>query len=146
MKIIAVVPVVAILWTATVYASCEGSKTLFFCNTVKGKQIEVCDAGDTINYAFGKARQTPEIAIKVPRDKASTYQWAGVGRSESYAVDIPNGKTTYNVFWGVDRMTDEHAIEAGVNVLINNKLVTTVKCAEKDLVSNIEGVDLKPTE
>lgn len=146
MKMIAVVPVVVALLTPSVYASCEGSKTLFFCNTVKGKQIEVCDAGDTINYSFGKARQTPEIAIKVPRDKASTYQWAGVGRSMSYAVDIPNGKTTYNVFWGVDRMTDEHAIEAGVNVLINNALVTTVKCAEKDLVSNIEGVDLKPTE
>ena len=146
MKMIAVVPVLAALLTTNVYASCEGSKTLFFCNTVKGKQIEVCDAGDTINYSFGKAKQTPEIAIKVPRDKASTYQWAGVGRSESYAVDIPNGKTTYNVFWGVDKMTDEHAIEAGVNVLIDNELITTVKCAEKDLVSNIEGVDLKPTE
>lgn len=146
MKIIAVVPVVAVLLTTNVYASCEGSKTLFFCNTVKGKQIEVCDAGDTINYVFGKAQKTPEIDIKVPRDKASTYQWAGVGSSMSYAVDIPNGKTTYNVFWSADRMTDEHAIEAGVNVLINNELVTTVKCAEKDLVSNLEGVDLKPTE
>jgi hypothetical protein len=145
-KIIAIVPVVAILWAANVHASCEGSKTLFFCNTVKGKQIEVCDAGDTINYSFGKAKQTPEIAIKVPRDKVSTYQWAGVGRSESYAVDIPNEKAIYNVFWGVDRLTEDHAIQAGVNVLINNKLVTTVKCAEKNLVSNIEGVNLKPTE
>jgi len=146
MKIIAIASVLAVLCASNVDASCVGSKTLFFCNTVKGKQIEVCDAGDTIHYSFGKSGQKPEIAIKVPRDKASTYQWAGVGRSESYAVDIPNGKATYNVFWGVDRLTEEHAIEAGVNVLINNKLVTTVNCVEKGIINNIEGVNLKPTE
>lgn len=146
MKISVVIPVLTVLFATNVYASCENSKTLFFCNTVKGKQIEVCDADNTINYSFGKARQKPEIAIKVPRDKVSTFQWAGIGRTESYAVDIPNGNVIYNVFWGADRLTEDHTIEAGVNVLVNNNLVTTVKCADKDMVSNMEGVNLKPTE
>lgn len=84
--------------------------------------------------------------VKASRDQASTYQWAGVGRSMSYAVDIPNGNTIYNVFWGVDRLTEEHAIEAGVNVFINKDLVATVNCSGKDVISNIEGVNLKPTE
>ncbi|OYV18842.1 MAG: hypothetical protein CG439_1123, partial [Methylococcaceae bacterium NSP1-2] len=52
----------------------------------------------------------------------------------------------YNVFWSADRFSDEHAIEAGVNVLINNELVTTVNCAGENIVNNLEGIDLKPTE
>jgi len=146
MKIIVIMPVVAALFASNVYASCEGNKTLFSCLTSKGKQIEVCDAGKTIHYSFGKPQGKPEITVKVARDKASTFQWAGMGSSISYAVDIPNGKTTYNIFWSADRTSDEHAIEAGVNVLINNELVTTVNCAGENIVNNIEGIDLKPTE
>lgn len=146
MKIIVIMRVVTALFVSNVYANCGTSKTLFSCTTTKGKQIEVCDAEKTIDYSFGKAQQKPEIAIKVPRDNASTFQWAGVGRTESYTIDIPNGKTVYNVFWGVDRLSDEHTVEAGVNVLIDENLVTTVNCAGNDIVSNIEGVKLKPTE
>lgn len=146
MKIIVIVPVLATLFATNVYASCEGGKTLFSCTTTKGKKIGVCDSGKTIDYSFGKPQGKPEIAIKVPRDQASTFQWAGVGSTESYALDIPNGKATYNVFWGMDRLTDAHAVEAGVNVLIDKNLVTTVKCSGKDVVNNIEGVKLKATE
>ena len=64
----------------------------------------------------------------------------------SYAVDIPNGKTSYSIFWGVDRMTEAHSIEAGVNVLNSGNLVATVNCVEKGIINNLEGVDLKPTE
>ncbi|MEI6707638.1 MAG: hypothetical protein WCK96_10945 [Methylococcales bacterium] len=145
MKIIVIFPIIAALFATNVYAKCEG-KTLFSCATTKGKQIEVCDSGKTIDYSFGKPQGKLEIAIKVPRDQVSTSQWAGVGRAESYAVDIPNDKATYNVFWSVDRLTDAHAIEAGVNVFIDKALVTTVNCSGKDVVSNLEGVKLKPTE
>ena len=146
MNIKLIISVAASLLASNVYASCKGSKTLFSCLTTKGKQIEVCDAEKTIGYSFGKPKGKPDIVVKVPRDQASTYQWAGVGRSMSYAVDIPNGNTTYNVFFGVDRLTEEHAIEAGVNVFINKDLVTTVNCSGKNVISNIEGVNLKPTE
>jgi hypothetical protein len=141
------IPVIVLLLIANnANAQCTGGKTLFFCTTSKGKQIELCDMGKTINYSFGKAQEKPEILVQAPRDAASTYQWAGVGRTMSYAVDVPNGKTSYSVFWGVDRMTEAHSIEAGVNVLSNGNLVTTVNCVEKGIISNLEGVNLKPTE
>ena len=146
MKITAIAVVLIASFSSTVYAACEGGKVMFSCATNKGKQIELCDMGKTINYSFGKAQETPEIVVQAPRDTASTYQWAGVGSTMSYAVDVPNGKTTYSVFWGVDRMTDTHPIEAGVNVLNNNKLVATVNCVEKGIINNLEGVNLKPTE
>lgn len=146
MKIFIVMPIiVATLCSSNVYANCGSGKTLFFCNTVKGKQVEVCDSEKTINYSFGKANKKPEIAIKVPRDKVSTFQWAGVG-DESYAVDIPSSSTVYNVFWGVNRIDEKHPVSAGVNVFVNKNLVTTVNCSEKGLVNNLQGVKLKPTE
>ena len=70
MKIIVIVPVLAALFTANVYAECENSKTVFSCTTTKGKQIEVCDADKTIVYSFGKAQGKPEISIQVPRDQS----------------------------------------------------------------------------
>lgn len=135
------------LLAAGAQAKCPGaSKTVFACQTTKGKQVEVCDAGKTIGYSFGKPGATPELALNVPRSQASTSQWQGVGRYMSYAVDIPNGKTVYSVFWGVDRLSEEHDIEAGVNVLINGKQAATVMCRPDTVQQELEGIDLKPSE
>jgi len=57
---------------------------------------------------------------------------------------ITKGNTIYSVCHAVDKLVEEHGIEAGVNVTINDKLVATVKCTEKSIINNIEGVDLKP--
>jgi hypothetical protein len=136
----------ATLFAPLAHATCAaGSKTLFSCSTAKGKLIEVCDAGKTIHYSFGSPQGKPDIALSVPRKEATTFQWAGVGRYLSYSVDIPNGKTTYSVYHSTDRITEAHATEAGVNVLIKGDLVATVKCVGKKMVTNLEGVDLAPT-
>ena len=129
-------------------AVCEkGSKTVFSCLAAKGKLIQVCDSGKTIDYSFGKPNATPEVVVRAPRSEASTFQWKGVGRYLSYSVEVPNGDTRYSVFWSADRLTDEHKIDAGVIVEVNKKLVATVKCVgEKHIVQNIEGIDLKPIE
>lgn len=138
----------SLLLTNAVWAACpRGAETLFFCNTQKAnKQIELCDAGKTINYSFGKKGQKPELAIAVPRSAASTFQWQGIGRWMSYSVNVPNAEHVYNVFWGVDRLEEKHPIEAGVNVEKNGELLTTIYCKEKGLINNLEGVDLKPAE
>lgn len=138
----------ALITSTGVSAKCaEDSKTLFFCMTAKGKQIEVCDAGKTIDYTFGKPQEKPEIALKVPRSQAATHQWAGIGRHISYSVDIPNGNTTYNVFWSLDRLNEQQdSIEAGVNVMIHDQLAATVACSGKNIINHLEGVDLKPAQ
>lgn len=120
----------------------ENRKLLFSCATENGKQILLHDAGTTIDYAFGVPDREPELDLKVPRNQASTWQWAGIGRHMTYSIDVPNGETVYNVFWGVDRLAQNAPEEAGVNVLINEKLVATVKCSS-NIVNNMEGVDLK---
>lgn len=147
MKLITIATISAALFASSAFARCgAGSKTLFSCVTANGKQIELCDAGKTIDYSFGKPQGKPEIALKVPRGQASTSQWAGVGRYESYSVEIPNGSTTYSVFWGVDRLSEKHAVEAGVDVTVNSQPAATVKCSGKNIINNIPGVDLKAAE
>jgi hypothetical protein len=138
------IPVLTLLFSSPVFALCtSGSKTIFYCTTATGKQIEICDSKKTIEYSFGKSDMKPEIVVKVPRAQASTWQWRGVGRWHSYSVDIPNGNTTYNVFWGHDALSPNSPPEAGVNVLNNDGIVTTVLCTTKGIVQALEGIDLR---
>jgi hypothetical protein len=132
----------------TAAAGCPaGGKIVFSCVTAKGKAIALCDAGKTLVYRFGKARRTPEIALRVPRSEASTYQWQGIGRTMSYSVDIPNGDAVYSVFWGVDRLLENHPVSAGVTVLKNNRPLATIPCdGNKPVIQMLEGIDLKPSE
>lgn len=132
----------------TVQAACQSAQqTIFSCRTAKGKRIQLCDQQQTLEYSFGKSSLKPEIVVQVPRSAATTSQWQGVGRWMSYTVEIPNGKTVYSVFWGVDRLSDEHGIEAGVNVEVNGKHAATVKCGEEStIIQNMEGIDLKASE
>ncbi|OUC16300.1 MAG: hypothetical protein B0A82_01865 [Alkalinema sp. CACIAM 70d] len=118
---------------------------LFSCLTDNGKEILLYETDTTIEYSFGRPDETPELALQVPRDRASTWQWKGVGRWMSYAVDVPNGETTYSVFWGVDRLSKTSEIEAGVRVKNNGKIAATVNCASK-VTSNLQGVKLQPTQ
>lgn len=133
-----------IITTQTVQAACsEGDKLLFECLAQQsGKQILLCDAGKTIDYSFGKPNAKPELALSVPRGSASTYQWQGIGRYMSYAVNVPNGEFNYRVFWGVDRLNEAHPEEAGVQVEKDDGLLATVTCNLKTLEQNLEGVEL----
>jgi hypothetical protein len=136
------------LFSTPLYAKCDNdSQTLFFCKIQKsGKLLEVCDAGKTINYSFGKANKKPELALALPRNKVSTYQWSGVGRYENYSVMIPNGDTTYNVFWGIDKLAEGFPVEAGVTVEIKGREVARILCVNNTVVHKLIGVNLKSIE
>lgn len=130
-------------------AKCEGgSKTLFSCIAQKnGKRIEACDAGETIDYSFGKPGKKPELALSVPRDEVTTWQWKGIGRYINYSVSIPNNDHVYRVFTSFDKMVPEdEGFSAGVEVEKGGELLATVYCKEDTLKESLEGVDLKEEE
>lgn len=134
--------------SASALAACgQGEATVFECLSQQGKRIQVCDAGQTINYSFGLPNTKPEMLVRAPRERASTYQWRGVGRAIHYSIDVPHGDTIYRVFWSFDRLSEIKAVEAGVEVEIAKKNVATVRCAgERHIVQNIEGIKLRPSE
>ena len=123
------------------YACGEDETLLFHCTTTYAKMITLCDAGSSLRYTFGKLDgNDPELSLSVARDAASTSQGPA-----AQTIDLPNGNTTYSVFWGVDRMSDAHEVEAGVHVQANGRHVATVSCKEDMVQSFMEDVDLKPT-
>ena len=135
--------------SGTAFAKCGGgSETLFSCTAQKnGKTIEVCDAGATIDYSFGKPGKKPELALSVPRDEVTTWQWKGIGRYINYSVSIPNGDYLYRVFTSFDKMVPEdEASTSGVEVEKKGKLLATIYCVEDTLKGSLEGVDLKEEE
>ncbi len=128
---------------STAHAKCV-KKTIFACTTTNGKQVEVCDNGDTLEYFFGKPGKL-EKNFKIERISASTYQWNGMGRYMNYSVELPTGDTVYSVFTGADKI--DMKSESGVNVIVKGKHVATVKCNEKKKMTvDIERIDLKPSE
>ena len=86
------------------------------------------------------------MALSVPRATATTYQWNGMGRYITYSVNIPNGKTVYSVFLSVDRLTDEHAVDAGINIETNGRHIATIQCKSSTVQNNIEGIDLRAAD
>lgn len=126
--------------TADPYACASGETLLFHCPTTNAKLITLCDAGSTLRYTFGPmGAGDPELQLSIPRGTASTSQ--GVA---GQTIDLPNGNTTYSVFWGFNRMSDAHEIEAGVLVHVNGRHAATVLCREDSAQSFMEDVSLKP--
>lgn len=123
-------------------AACEG-QPIFSCHFKSGKQVEVCDAGSKINYIFGKSGTTPELALSVPREQATTRQWDGIGRYESYSVTIPNGNVSYTVDAGVDRI--ERRPAGSLIVEKNQKVIATLECIGK-VNHRLLAINLRPSE
>ena len=148
MKFKAIVAIFPLIVSLNAFAACrKGSETIFSCITGKGKVIEVCDSKKTIDYSFGTPTEKPEIVVSVLRTIASTTQWAGIGRWRTYSIEIPNGNTVYSIYWSADSLAQKNAIEAGVNVEIDQKNAATIKCVgENKIVQHLEGMDLKPTD
>ena len=137
------------MMTGNTHAACEtGSKTIFQCTTTNNKQIEVCDAGKTISYSFGKHGKKPELALSIPRHQATTFQWHGIGRYINYSVNIPNGKYTYSVYTSIDKLEENEAkgFEAGVSVEKNRNHLATIICRDNTVIDNIEGINLRPDD
>lgn len=132
----------AVFSSQIVSASCQTS-TIFSCTTTKGKVVEVCDSGKTIDYSFGKKGAKPELALSVPRAEVTTTQWDGTTTGIYYSVLIPNGNTKYEVFSNVDRNAQEES--SGIYVFINGNNAATITCKTESVVDNLEGVSLSPT-
>jgi hypothetical protein len=127
-------------------AACPAAQaTIFACTTTNGKQVQVCDAGRTIGYAFGRPRQTPELSLNVPRARTSTWQWPGFGRTTTYSLSIPNGDTKYTVFSSFDRLAETLQFESGILVAVRGNQVARLLCREQGLIDNLVDVDL-PSE
>jgi hypothetical protein len=114
------------------------AEPVFRCVTPSRKIIEVrqSDAGNFV-YSFGRA-QFPEIVFEAPRRPEDVWKWSGIGRDQLYIVRMSNGNTRYEVYWRWDSLTPSDPPEAGVEVYVGEKLISSVPCSKKhNVVQNI---------
>lgn len=124
---------------------CQPDKVIFSCMTKNSKHVDVCDSGDKISYFYGKSSSQLEMSLFIPRSTASTRPWNGMGRSMTYAVNIPNGNTTYSLYWSAVRDPDEpDPISAGIEVIVSGISRAVIECIPETVEQNIEDIDLQP--
>jgi hypothetical protein len=147
MNSLSIVVVLLTFVAPVAHADCDAAKkVLFSCQTAKGKRIEVCNFGQTIQYSFGKSEGKPELRIAVPISKVTGVSCYTCGRYISNSVYIPNRNITYNVFWGGDKLSDTGKTEGGVEVIVNGESKARIACASEPIMNNSEGIVFKEPE
>lgn len=111
-------------------------RSLFACQTERGKVIEVCgtqqegdiDKWSAIHYRYGPAYGVPELMYPADPENAKPalfFSHESVGEDYRVSVRFKNGGYTYRVFSGSES-------GAGVEVMgPTGKLVSTVACGER---------------
>ncbi|MGZ8215878.1 hypothetical protein [Methylomagnum sp.] len=140
----------AFIATAAQAACDPKSENLFACTVKKsGKRVEVCATATAIQYSFGKPKAKPELALSVPKNQASTYQWEGFGRVMAYSVNLPNGEVEYRVYAGSEKATEENpdgTSFAGVHVVKNGQQIAEIQCVDGTVTAALEGLKLRRAE
>ena len=99
----------------------------------------MCEIGGQFEYSYGRPNATPEIKVRVAKTQASTLSWRGPTQWRFYSMDFPNGRTTYNVYWGADSETPHAAQEGGVNVVAADTVTATVSCNPKRITQSMNA-------
>lgn len=122
-----------------------GNGTVFSCRTPSGKTVLVQESGSSIQYVYISNGQA-EMDLLVPRHHVTTEQWDGTTRTMMYKVNIPNGDTTYAVYWSAARDPDAvEPVHAGVQVSVGGRQVADVQCDETTVEQRLEGIALRST-
>ena len=115
-------------------------KVIFYCKTDKINKIKVFDDGKNIRYFYGTPQSN--ISFETNRDLVSTNQWIGLGNI-IYSINIPINNEDYKIFYSVDRNSDNHYINSGVDILSNNRNDKIIRCLKNTVKQSIEYLDLK---
>ena len=122
------------------WAACASTAVVFSCVTAKDKVIEVCEAKDHFEYSYGRSGAAKEIKVRASKTKAPTLSWRGPDRWQFYSMDIPNGRTVYNVYLAINSDKPHVAAEGGVNVVTADAVTATVACNPKRIVQRISNL------
>jgi hypothetical protein len=117
------------------HAACQG-ETALSCQIGK-KVLDVCLSGSDVTYAFGPNGK-PELKLSVPTAKADYRPWNGIGRYMGDAMAFENDGITYEVWYSVDRLEDEHRLDAGINIVENGELVAQLTCDQGSIDQRLD--------
>src|SRR5690606_26843141 len=95
--------------------------------------LEVCiepedsRGNGAFTYSFGPKGQQ-DLTQREEFSAGTATPWSGVGRAIWESVAFRNDGHSYEAWHSVDRLTEDSALEAGVNVLRGEDLLASLTC------------------
>jgi len=117
------------------YAQCaDNERSVLECTFKKGKKtVSVCISGDSIFYEYGKTGAKPDLRLVENIRDVDHLPWPGIGRSIWNETTFYNAEYSYSIYMSMDRMSDEHPIDAGIVVAKAGKELARLECDKKNL-------------
>lgn len=102
---------------------------------IGGKSLQICADAAALSYSFGPKDQ-PELTLTAAMADGPVEPWPGVGGSIWETARFVNGETTYEVWISEDRNSDDHPMDAGVNVMKGDETLAALSCDTGSLTGN----------
>ncbi len=116
-------------------------KPVFSCDTTNGKHVSVVQTASSVNYAFGRKGQAPELTLSSPID-AFDYQTTAGSAMESFYLTFLNAGTAYQV--DVGSAYSGPGWDATLYVRQGEKQLAAIQCKEGTVEFTPANVDKAP--
>jgi hypothetical protein len=62
-------------FSSTIYAAaCPSNQTIFHCQALKTRVIDICKSGNDVLLTYGKPNQRPDFSLKTPMQNTNLMQ------------------------------------------------------------------------
>tara|TARA_B100001057_G_scaffold142272_1_gene142002 strand:+ start:975 stop:2204 length:1230 start_codon:yes stop_codon:yes gene_type:complete len=110
---------------------------LFQCTFEKGTKIAtVCGAQGKARYRFGRKSKLPDLILQ-SNLKDIYVPWMGVGRYMSENITFADKDVSYRVYTSLDRLSEDLELQAGIDVIVSNRIVASLTCDIESIRSGI---------
>jgi len=122
----------------------KGEAKVFACTTTNNKVVEVCSAGKTATYSFGRRGTKPEMFLRTAK-RQLVYATESGTQAETFNLDFPNGPTTYRIehthSWGSNGESEE---DASIAVKTRGHNVADIACKEGSVLAEFTALGFEP--
>jgi len=124
------------------HAGCPvGPVAILSCTLSAGKMVlDVCLSEDMITFTFGETGENPDLSLQAHVKNADYIPWNGIGRSYYEQVSFHNAEVTYIVWGAVDRLSEDHTVSGGVEVVRGDETLAHLQCDENSAVFGFDAI------
>ncbi|MFW0697063.1 hypothetical protein [Pantoea sp. R13S299] len=106
----------------------SANEPIFKCKLNKNKQLILYKNTNSITYSFGKIGFKPELELSRKKEQIDIDLENLSGRYATNSIEFTNGKFSYKITTGVDRIANEQKPSTSLTVIENNIELTTLQC------------------
>jgi len=119
-----------------------GEQQVFSCATANGKQVEVCQAPQSIHYAYGAPGKPAELRLSKTNEVFSWEHYEGVSSGVEDDLAFDNGSTRYLITHVAD-FDDPSRVDANIVVMQPGSANRYIGCAS-GIMFDASAIKTKP--